>query len=431
LDLTVHEALLILKSGTSAIRFERLAKALPRPIGRSPLVKSATGTTQPTKPSPRTYNTGSEEVQALATRLVNQRQTFEAFHAAALEGTQLTEAGRSSVAKRNGSRWLKSNWQKAEEFVAANAPIAGRTSHSDTEVLDSWQGAVTRANVNHDNARRMATGLLDMATTEGRALVGLSLRDAADLINVSRGTAGRALLQLQALGLVEMAGEPTSRQASRYRLMHASLWTCAELGTVSPSLCGGVRQLTVPNTATATLEFARDLQADAWGTKGLGECGRLVYLELAVASQRGADVKLFDLTSSLCRSPRTISSHLAKLKGIGLARPLGNRTWAAEYRDPTDVAFDLGVAGLGAARQAQHRRERRDHSVRQVMDRLLSGKVPTGRPEESRRSPEENRSQNRRIRIPMTIAASKTALVQVAPIHLHELVVDISQEELN
>jgi predicted transcriptional regulator len=298
-------------------------------------------------------------------------------------------------------------------------------------VLDSWQVTVTRDAVKRDSARRMAIGMLDMATREGRALVGLSARSAAELINMSRGTAGRALQELQALGVIEMAGEPTPRQAARYRLMHASLWACAAPGTVSPSPWGGVRQLTVPATAAPAMEFACDLRADAWGTKGLGEAGRLLYLELTAANQRDTEATVDELAASLCRSPRTVYTHLARLRTVGLARPLSHGGWVAEYKDPAAVAFDLGVAGLGAAREAQHRRERRDHSVRQVMNRLLNGEVPTGRPDGSRRSPEENRSQNRRIRIPMTITASKTALIQVAPIHLPDLVIDICQRELN
>jgi hypothetical protein len=120
LDIPADEALNVLLNPSADVRFERLAKALPRPLGRSPLVKPSGDTSPLPTSSPRLYTSGSEEVQALAMRLLNQKQTFEAFRVAALDGAQLTEAGRSSVAKHDGPRWLKSNWQKAEEHFATN-----------------------------------------------------------------------------------------------------------------------------------------------------------------------------------------------------------------------------------------------------------------------------------------------------------------------
>ena len=227
----------------------------------------------------------------------------------------------------------------------------------------------------------------------------MAVRTVAEKAGVASSTAQRALKKLETANMVEVVGEATRAHGTRYQLIHPSGWASDTRGTVCPSTCvGGVGLQTVPPASVSeTEQLAQDVSNDIWAAQGLGESGRQTYRALAGAPD---STSAAEIGGHLDRSDRTVQRNLKALADVGLARPLGRGRWTVEYRDPTAVAFDLGVVTVSADRRSQHERERRQDAVRGVKRRLNARGVAPFKPpatlaaEPISTPPERNRSQD-------------------------------------
>lgn len=387
LDPTDDEAPAILAHRQDPALFIDLADALPRLAGRSELLRSGP---PPGRVGDRSYHSGSEEIQAVATTLMNAGRTYSAYVERIERGDGLSTAALASVkghrAKADLDRWLKQSWRNAGKFVAANPAVGTPRLWSDTEIISSWDGRITRTTFPNNTDRRVALALLEMACQQERALVGMPVRATAEAINSSKSSVGRALNRMVESGVIEVAGFETDLTGRRYRLLHSSEWA-ASAGTPIPPAPGGVRKQTVPTAAAA---LATDLTADAWTRSGLGESARLVYQALA----ENDEVLIKDLPDATGLAGRTVRTHLAALRKVGLARQLGGGRWAAEYRDATDVALDLGILpGAVEERRRLHDRERRHDRIKKTLRKLELLRERRGAPRSIAVAQAENRSQ--------------------------------------
>lgn len=111
-----------------------------------------------------------------------------------------------------------------------------------------------------------------------------------------------------------------------------------------PQRDGGTRNAHVVSDAECLLRP----QLDMWRLKGLGSTYE-TYHELSLGP---STVKVIAEASH--RDQRTIRRHLRKLEHHGLAQRVSGNQWAALYRDPNEVAEDLGTSGMGEKQAAQH-----------------------------------------------------------------------------
>lgn len=404
LDITIPEALAILEHPQNPSLFVDLADALPSATIHSTLLHLESA------PAPsREYRSGSEEIQAVATRLARSGEAFSAFKDHIEDGGALSPGARATVQRhrqRNDlHQWLKRSWESAEVYLS-DEPSRRAANWDDTEVIDSWFGSVNRSSIPGDGTRRVAMTLHATAQEQGRAMVGMSARTAAERSGVSPATAARALLRLTEMGVIEVAGDSTAVAARRYRLLHAAAWNGAAGETPpSPFVLGGVRSQTVSPAA----RLALNLEADIWERGRLGESARLVYEALAEASDTHAVLSLSELSAKTELARRTVSTHLRALGSAGLAHRLGGGLWEVEYRDPEDVALDLGILPGGAeARRRMHARERRDDKIRQTLYKLERIRLHRGVPADLHRVPTENHSQIRTLPVPLQSITKST-----------------------
>ena len=374
LDLTDLEAIDVLRQRNHVNVFQCLAVCLPKPDRRHRLdTPDATFAARPNGPgnTAGTYASGSKAIQPLATRLFQSGGSFEDVQLEVTHGDSLSGPAQVSVEKHRLAgdldRWLTKSWASAETFVAQHPPTATkRRPTSDQTLVAKWNDHIDGAGL-RTAARRVAMALGNAAKPAAGGLVGMSVRTAADKTGQSKSAAQRGFAQLEARGMIERIADGGSGHGTRYQLISHEQWITDTSGTVctSPSL-GGVGTQTVPALAAA-VRLARAIEADVWTPEGLGEGARRVYQGLATAQ---TPLTAMQVAEFIQGSDRTAHRHLAALRKTGLARQLGGGRWEAEYRDPDEVAFALGVAGVGAARKSRHERERRRDVVRGVEHRL-------------------------------------------------------------
>ena len=405
LNISEAEALAILRTPQPAVLFKDLLAACP-PLQVTATLRVTDTLRPPSRPNDdRSYPSGSEEVMALAAKFVNAGRRFATFTAEAADGGCMSVRARRCVQQHraNGDldRWLRATWRKAEQWVDDN-PLP-RTMRDDSQILDSWGSVVSRQTIEDDASRRVAQALLEEARSHGRALVGMSVRQAALASGQSRATAGRALLRLQELGAIEIAGDEASRAGRRYRLQDAALWTTAAPETPDcTSAQGGVRLQTVSRPA---VRLAMNLTADIWERGNLGETARQIYLALALSIEATLHVR--ELVAEVQRTARTVHGHLAALRRVGLVRQLGDGRWAAEYRTAEEAALDLGILpGAAEKRRRMHAEERRQDTIGLILLRLRRRHERSGVPASF--APNENRSQIRDLPVPSSSTCSQS-----------------------
>jgi predicted transcriptional regulator len=356
------EAFRILERRNHPGRFQDLGRALPDPSKHRRLEPPAEAQASVRKSGPgRTDQSGSADVQALATRLVNREAAFDDFVRLTADGSALGPAGREAVGRHERAgdldRWLRLSWTSAKHYVAQNPSRPSANATPDSEVLDSWQ-TLLDPNTLPNGARRVAQILLKQAVSSDRILIGMSVREAAERAGLSRSTAGRALADLESEGYIAKAGNAHHGQATRYRLQPAAAWHGVVPGTVSPPTALGRGQQTVPGTSRP-LQLATDVAANVWSSQGLGETARRVYEAAARRGSSGSSIRSQEIADTVDRTVRTVQKHLRGLQAVGLMRRTERGYWEVEYRDADDVAFDLGVVTIAADRAATHARERR------------------------------------------------------------------------
>jgi DNA-binding transcriptional ArsR family regulator len=372
---SVQEGIKILEAKQYEDSFKRLARALPRPRSRrrQPLRPPA-GTPPETDRVPqKVYASGSEEAAAVALSVVNRDGTFQDFGELVVrrssESVRLLDTLDKHREHGDLDRWLRRTWRSGQEYAATNPPTGRAHASADHEVLASWTPRLTAVDLPHDAARGVATLLHQEAQARGRAMVGMSCRVLAEKSNSSRGSVGRGREWLLDHNVVEIAGEHDARTATRYRLVHADSWRTDTGVTVSPPSVGGVRGLTVPGLSQPRL-LAENQFHDVWCPRGLGEKKRLTYLAVASGEDESLEVHVTTVAIRTGVTRRTAERHLKALNDVGLVRGLGDGLWAAEYRDPAELAVELGVAGHQQALVTRHEQERREDAIRQVISRL-------------------------------------------------------------
>ncbi|GAA4115888.1 hypothetical protein GCM10022215_15170 [Nocardioides fonticola] len=365
------DALAVLECRNEPRRVELLAAALPherRDPLRVPAGEDAPG--KAVSEPKNTYRSGSEEVAAEATKVLNAGGTEDDFRramGARKDGPDAVgECLQKHAARGDLASWLARTWRRQAAFVRENPPIRSVAAADDRAVIAAWEIAVGQ--IPEPGARRAAQALLTSASAQGRALVGMSVRDLAERAGLTRGSAQRALTALRADGMLEIAGEAVGGQATRYRLVHPDAWRCDTGGTVSPTAVGGVGLLTVPGMSQV-VELARDVSLDLWRQGGLGEGGRRALEALSRGHEGSEEVPIAILPDVLGRSRRTVERTLGDLAAVGLARKIRSGVWVAEYRDPDRVAEQLGVAGAGEDLQRRNASERRQERLKQAKRR--------------------------------------------------------------
>lgn len=373
IGMTALEAVETLEARQDPARFRLLAEAMPAPPDRrQPLREVIAGPEAGPGPG-RAYHSGSEAVQALAVRMVNRRQSYEDFvqqaSAATREPGQLGAAVTKHRDRGDLDRWLRTTWESATTYVAANPPRYVGGEEDEAEVIATWVHHI--GSVPNSTARRVGQAIGAIAQQEGRRLVGASVRMLAERAGMSKSSADRGLAWLRGHGALEDITTTTIHRAARYRLAPVDQWAGTDSGTVSPHLLGGVGRPTVPQAALRCLAVADDLSLDMWTDAGLGEHHRQTYRALCHGDGKGdLEAHRSDVASRTGTSVRTASRHLSRLSTYGLARPTGDGRWVIEYRDPADVARACGVEGQQARTRERHAAERRAHAVRQVESRI-------------------------------------------------------------
>lgn len=358
-------ALRVLEAGNPPEVVSRLIEELAGPADRRPSLKPPVGD-RPVET--RTYRSGSEALMALATRLANRRAT-EADLLAAIEQLQEDDPVRLHLARAGAddARATRRAWEKAVDLVAERPAVAA-TFVPDDEVIREWRSVDLERLPGIQG--RVALVALAEAERHSRRLVGLPVRSTAEKAGVEKSAAGRALKALVELNLLEVASRERGGRGLRYRLNPVCMWSADARGTVGIyASLGGVGKPTVPVASTA-VRLGDDITAEVWSVKGLGEAGRRIYRELALATAESGQVRTDDLALSVERHARTVARTLVRLKNRGLARRVSAGLWVAEVRDAVDLAFDLGVVGLNAARAARHAAERRRDAMRRIEYRL-------------------------------------------------------------
>jgi hypothetical protein len=305
------------------------------------------------------YKSRSEEFQALATRAVNDGQTLAEFrsHVTSLP----VESAFQSMLDERGSdadRFVAASFANAMRFVR-DSPARRGSRNDDAVVLADWAVAVATARL-RPSVHKTAEFLLRIATENDRALVGGSSRDVAVGIARSKSTAAEALAWMQTANMIEIAGEWDSQTSRRYRLKPSSDWSGISHRDIPADPLR-------PDAARAAVALAMDAGNDIYRVRGgLSEACRRVYLSLASRQS----VTAAQIAGELGTTAGTVRRHLARLGAVGLARAVGAGHWAAEVRDPHDLARQLGTDGYSVREKRRHESERVSWRVRGVIRRL-------------------------------------------------------------
>jgi DNA-binding transcriptional ArsR family regulator len=230
--------------------------------------------------------------------------------------------------------------------------VAGVQALADTVAPSRWAGQAGPAD------RLVLNSICLLVLNHGRAQVGASVRRIAELTGLGAATASRALRRLSqpdAYGytwLIDVAAA-TGRHAAIWQLAAPSDGGIASNKMHVPYAGGtqGNPPPKVPGALHAILEHDR---ADVWTSRsaGLGHHAARTHAALL----RGAH-SIDELSRQTGYAARTARTHLDQLRKAGLALLNGDRVQITD-RSLADAAAELGVDGVGLARQLRHRTER-------------------------------------------------------------------------
>lgn len=328
------------------------------------------------------YASGSQHLQAVATRVVSLGQTENDLtdEIASLDATHpiLIHLAKKSASQREAA--IHRSFKKAVQWVAEN-PAAHQGGQDDLEVIGAWEAFdLTML------PKPMAAVVVVMhkAAKRNRSkLVGMSNRVAGDLASVSAPTAQRGLKAAVEAGLLFMVDGGAGVKAARYRLNHPDLWSAAVRDAVGPSpVRGGVRLPTASRTAASEAEaLGMNVGAELWFEEALGHARRQVYVTLSRLGATGEAVTTKAVAGAVGKSERQVRDDLRRLADAGLARYLGKgQGWVAEARDVSAVTDQLGVTGIADGQRRRHQRQRQANALKVVGHRLRRkfAEVPEG-----------------------------------------------------
>jgi hypothetical protein len=235
---------------------------------QSALRVRATGDANPGARPLKDYASGSEKLQAHATKIVNEGGTLDEF-VDFVRGLPADDPVSAHLAKRpeRCNVAVHRAYKVAVSFVAEH-PALATSRLPDQDVLADWRSFPLDSLPGA--AGSVIPTVFELADAHNRRLIGLSTREAAECSGVSEPTARRALNWAVTNGLLEAADPGRAGRAARYRLMPSGCWTAEVRDAVGPSLAlGGVRNPTASSTAPV-VALACDRKAEVWDIRGLG-----------------------------------------------------------------------------------------------------------------------------------------------------------------
>ncbi|GIT82084.1 hypothetical protein LLS1_37530 [Leifsonia sp. LS1] len=213
--------------------------------------------------------------------------------------------------------------------------------------------------------RTVMTALAYLTLRTGKSAVAASTRTLAELCNIDHSTAARALLDLEADGLIGRIQHAEGVNAAAWSMIPSqSFYTASDLGATQP--LNNTPRPHEPSSELALLyarrssvlelleQFLGDLQHDVFTYQGLGHQAGQVW-----ALMRGGAVWTVE---QLARTMQVSYGHatelLSRLRGVKLVRTSAEG-WTSARRDLRRSAAErLGVTGYLGAREAGHEVDR-------------------------------------------------------------------------
>jgi hypothetical protein len=365
-----HAALRRLQQGTSVNSVVSVIRALEFASGRTridlPASATLAGRLDKEPGLPPRYRSNSEALMAFAMHLRSRgldESTFRRRVASASPKSPIHLA----VAHRRPyelDRLLRTTWNKACTRVE-DSPSRPAV-RDDASTIRSWRERVSRE-VHGPTVKACAEAIGELASSHGRVLVGISVRDLGDRAGCHRSTAHRSLDTLVADEWLARVSVPTRTSAGRYRL---TLPVGDVPETVGPSYLLGGRETPTVSAESAAGRLAAELGNDVWRARGLGKAIRETYFLLVRAEAGGVSMTAAEVATAQCVTPRSARRRLNRLHDAGLARVVDGR-WSPEFRDPELVATDVGTRGARERQRLLDERDRLVHRARHAMKYLL------------------------------------------------------------
>jgi hypothetical protein len=287
------------------------------------------------------YQSRSEAEAAIVASLIRAGYAFgEIAHLCIIYPGPGKFAEKYAVKPKTALDYLRRTFRNEQEFINTHASDAERQARE----LQAW--AHSRPWPGQTGATDKAVYLAHLAIVErcGQSPHGASARELAEIAGVDWHTAANANHRLVDAGLLTLDVSATPSLSARYSLVLRS-----DLHTSTHS---------VNYTVMECVEVYR--HHDAFRRSGLGKAGGDVWACLKGQGDDGAkDAQIARMTG---RNVRTVKAKLAKMYGLGMVEPLGDRHWRAVAGvDLERIAAELGTFGKGELQRKQHERDRRLH----------------------------------------------------------------------
>lgn len=294
------------------------------------------------------YNNDRSLAESTAvTSLVHAGYTFEkilhAFRRHAHNRTKFIDLYRADAS--NAERWLRLAYDNALAFIQADDQHIMRTIHAlrtwaESAVWDGRTGAWDRA---------VYLAHLDLAERAVKTEYGASVRELSEHAGIEIMTASRANKRLQAQNLIEKVTPGIFTFSTIWKL------TPLEQACVSKRYNPSLTNVRECNFLKRSENFAAH---DAFAGSGLGKSAAQVWQCLA----DGDALATGEIAARTGRGKATVWRILNRMLNLQMVTTAGSgnaATWRAVENVNLDrVAFLLGVAGRGAERRKNHRRER-------------------------------------------------------------------------